>query len=76
MNELRYVMHDMTMIMFLDYARMNLCTIMIKNKSTRCYMISTRHGLEQVKIMIPMTILGFPLSSGLESCHDYVMFRP
>jgi hypothetical protein len=23
-----------------------------------------------------MTIFGFPKSSGLESCHEYVMFRP
>jgi hypothetical protein len=46
MNELRYVMYDKTMIMFHDYARMNLCTFMFKNKSTRCYMISIRHGLE------------------------------
>jgi hypothetical protein len=32
--------------------------------------------IEQVKNVIPMTILGFPSSSGLESCHDYVMLRP
>jgi hypothetical protein len=61
MNELRYVMHDVTIIMFHDYARMNLCTFMFKNKnkSTRCYMISIRHGLEQVKSMIPVMTLGF-----------------
>ena len=43
-----------------DYARMNPCKFMFKNKSIRCYMISTRHGIEQVKNVIPMTILGFP----------------
>ena len=56
MNELRY---EYVCYVY-DYAKMTPCTFMFKNKSIRCYMISTRHGLEQVKNMIPMTILGFP----------------
>jgi hypothetical protein len=56
MNELMY---DHVCYVY-DYVRMIPCTIMFKNKSTRCYRTSVRHGIEQVKIMIPVTILGFP----------------
>jgi hypothetical protein len=43
-----------------DYVRMIPCKFMFKNKSTRCYKTIIRHGIEEVKNMIPMTILGFP----------------
>jgi hypothetical protein len=43
-----------------DFERMNPCTFMFKNKSTRCYKTSTRHVVEQDKYVIPITILGFP----------------
>ena len=60
MNELRhdYVYYDYDYVMFM--LMIEPMYDMFKNKSTRCYMTSIRHGIEQVKNMIPMTILGFP----------------
>jgi hypothetical protein len=60
MNELMYDHACYVYDYVHDYERMIPCTIMFKNKSTRCYKTSIRHGIEQVKIMIPVTILGFP----------------
>jgi hypothetical protein len=58
MNELMYVHacyeYDC------DYSRMLSCRIMFMNKSMRCYKTSTSHGIEQVKNVTPMKILGFP----------------
>ena len=34
------------------------------------------YALEQIEKDMPMTILGFPYSSGLEPRHDYVRIRP
>jgi hypothetical protein len=42
------------------YARMNSCTIMLMSKSMRCYQTNTSQEIEQVKNVIPMTILGSP----------------
>jgi hypothetical protein len=56
-------MHDMNTFMFLMIMLWHVEGSMqdhVKDKSIRCYMISIRHGIEQVKNMIPMTILGFP----------------
>jgi uncharacterized protein (UPF0305 family) len=56
-------MHDMNTIMFLMIMLWHVVWFMqdhVKDKSIRCYMTSLRHEIEQVKNMIPMTILGFP----------------
>jgi hypothetical protein len=60
MNELMYDHACYVYDYVHDYVRMNPCTIMYKNKSTKFYKISISHGIEQVKNMIPMTILVFP----------------